>query len=153
MIFKNNYFFLSTFYRSKIEFEINGKLCKFTNAEAAYQAMKNPEIADKFSQIKGLEAKRMEESLKITVPDWGHFKLFAMGKVLHEKFKNRMLFLQLKTIKEPIINDNYWGDTFWGVCKGEGKNILGKMLTVIRDTDNDLDKLYDYIKKELLKEV
>ena len=153
MIFKDNYFFLSTFYVCPISLLIDGKECKFTNVEAAYQAQKVPEIADRFSQVKGLEAKRMEGRLKITRHDWQQYHLFAMANALHSKFQNTYLRSLLKQIKEPIIHENYWGDEYWGVCKNSGKNILGKMLMVIRDTDNDLNKLYDYIKKNLLDEV
>ena len=70
MVFKDEYFFLSTFYTIPITLEIAGKECKFLNVEAAYQAQKNPQIADKFSQVKGLEAKRMDDKLKITFLIW-----------------------------------------------------------------------------------
>lgn len=152
MIFKDNYFFLSTFYLSPITLIIDGKECKFTNVEAAYQAQKNPQIADKFSQIKGLEAKRIGESLRITRTDWDTYYPYAMANALHSKFNNRLLLTYLKMINdEEIINDNYWGDKFWGVYKGEGKNILGKMLTNIRDNNNSLEALIDYIKNDLIK--
>lgn len=151
MLFKDDYFFLSTFYIVPITLEINGKECKFTNVEAAYQAQKNPEIADRFSQVKGLEAKRMDDTLKITVLDWDNYKLFAMANALHAKFTNKLLFARLKTIKEDIIHDNYWNDIYWGVYKGAGKNILGKLLMNIRDNDNNISILYNYIRNELIK--
>lgn len=152
MLFKDNYFFLSTFYNVPIILNIGGKDCKFSNAEAAYQAQKNPEIADKFSMIGGLEAKRMDDKLKITVPDWDNYKLIAMANALHAKFSNRFLLTQLKAIKEDIIHDNYWHDTYWGVSNGKGKNILGKMLMNIRDNDNNIKILYNYIQNDLMKE-
>lgn len=153
MIFKDKYFFLSTFYTCPIYLTINDVECRFDNVEAAYQAQKVPEIADRFSQVKGLEAKRMEGKLKITHPDWEHYHLYAMANALHAKFKNTYLKSLLKAIKDPIIHDNYWGDEYWGVCKGSGKNILGNMLMILRDTDNDINALYDYISKNLLTEV
>lgn len=153
MLFKDNYFFLSTFYVCPINLNINGKDCSFTNVEAAYQAQKVPEIADKFSQVKGLEAKRMEGKLKISRNDWDSYHLFAMANALHAKFNNKMLLLLLKQIKDPIIHDNYWEDQYWGVYKGSGKNILGKLLMNIRDNDNDLNKLYEYISENLKDEV
>jgi len=152
MLFKDEYFFLSTFYPVPITLIIDGKECKFLNVEAAYQAQKNPAIADRFSQVKGLEAKRMDDRLIITVPDWDNYKLFAMANALHAKFSNKFLFSKLKAIKEDIIHDNYWGDTYWGIYKGEGKNILGKMLMHIRDNNNDINELYNYIRNELMRE-
>lgn len=154
MIFKDDYFFLSTFYVCPISLIIGDKECVFTNVEAAYQAQKVPEIADKFVQVKGLEAKRMEGKLKITRTDWEEYKLYAMANALTAKFKNRLLLTQLKAIKDPvIINDNYWGDEFWGVYKGKGLNILGKMLTCIRDSNNNIDVLYNYITNNLKNEI
>lgn len=152
MLFKDKYFFLSTFYPAPFTLSIGDKECKFMNVEAAYQAQKNPQIADKFSQIKGLEAKRMNNDLIITVPNWDKYKLYAMGNALHAKFTNKILFAQLRAIKEDIINDNYWGDKYWGVSKGEGKNILGKMLMNIRNNNNDKRILYNYISTELIGE-
>lgn len=152
MLFKDNYFFLSTFYICPVTLIINGKECNFSNVEAAYQAQKVPEIADKFSQIKGLEAKRMESKLRITRADWEEYSLYAMANALQSKFSNKILYAQLKAIKDPIVNDNYWGDTYWGVYKGIGKNLLGKMLMCLRDNDNDLDILYNYIKNTLQEE-
>lgn len=149
MLFKDKYFFLSNFYICPITLELNNKTCIFCNSEAAYQAQKNVQIADKFSKIKGLEAKRIGEDLIITTPNWEEYKLYAMAKALNAKFQNKSLLFELKQIKEDIIHDNYWNDTYWGVYKGSGKNILGKMLMNIRDNNNDLISLNNYIKSEL----
>jgi predicted NAD-dependent protein-ADP-ribosyltransferase YbiA (DUF1768 family) len=32
-----------------------------------------------------------------------------------------------------LIEENTWGDTFWGICKGQGENHLGRLLMQIRD--------------------
>jgi predicted NAD-dependent protein-ADP-ribosyltransferase YbiA (DUF1768 family) len=32
-----------------------------------------------------------------------------------------------------LIEGNWWGDTYWGVCNGVGENHLGKLLMKIRD--------------------
>lgn len=152
MIFKDKYFFLSTFFISPFKLIIDGKECDFICVEAAYQAQKVPEIADKFSQIKGLEAKRMEGHLRITRDNWEDYSLYAMANALQGKFSNRILYAQLCSIKGDIVHDNYWGDEYWGVSKGKGKNLLGKMLMCLRDNQNDLQILYDYITNELLEE-
>lgn len=149
MIFKDDYFFLSTFHISPFKLSICGKDCDFICVEAAYQAQKVPEIADKFSQIKGLEAKRMEGHLRITRDNWEDYSLYAMANALQSKFSNKILYAQLCAIKDDIINENYWGDTYWGIYKGKGKNILGKMLMCLRDNNNDLEILYNYINNNL----
>lgn len=39
----------------------------------------------------------------------------------------------LKTGDEELVEGNTWGDTFWGVCKGKGRNELGKILMKVRE--------------------
>ena len=158
MLMKDDYFFLSNFYPCDITLEIDGKLCKFKSAEAAYQAQKNYSVADKWSQIKPLEAKRLGNEIEITTPDWEHYRLYAMAKALHEKFKDKYLYIKLLNVNEEIVEDNYWGDTFWGVytnkkLRGQGKNMLGKMLTHIKENNNNLELLNNYIKEVLMEDV
>jgi len=31
-----------------------------------------------------------------------------------------------------LVEGNWWGDTFWGVCNGKGTNHLGKVLMEVR---------------------
>jgi predicted NAD-dependent protein-ADP-ribosyltransferase YbiA (DUF1768 family) len=38
----------------------------------------------------------------------------------------------LATGDTELIEGNTWGDTFWGVCRGEGTNWLGKLLMEVR---------------------
>lgn len=156
MIFKDKYFFLSNFYPCDVTIEINGEKIKYKNAEAAYQAQKNYSVADKFVLLSGAEAKKLGSQIPITTECWNTEKLYAMAKVLHSKFTHYGLLFMLKLVKEEIIEDNYWGDTFWGICnnkkyKNEGKNILGKMLMNIRDNNNDYNCLIAYINKDLIK--
>ena len=45
-----------------------------------------------------------------------------------------MLALRLvETGTEELVEGNDWGDTYWGVCKGTGKNMLGKILMEVRE--------------------
>jgi predicted NAD-dependent protein-ADP-ribosyltransferase YbiA (DUF1768 family) len=41
--------------------------------------------------------------------------------------------LLMDTHPQPLIEGNTWGDVFWGVCKGQGENNLGKILMDIRE--------------------
>jgi predicted NAD-dependent protein-ADP-ribosyltransferase YbiA (DUF1768 family) len=38
----------------------------------------------------------------------------------------------LNTGDLQLVEGNYWGDTFWGVCNGKGENHLGKILMRVR---------------------
>jgi hypothetical protein len=56
-----------------------------------------------------------------------------MVDLLCQKFTNSELRQKLLATEDAIlIEGNTWGDTFWGVCKGVGKNHLGKILMAIR---------------------
>ena len=50
---------------------------------------------------------------------------FKLDKVLRFKL--------LDTYPAELIEGNTWGDTYWGVCNGAGKNMLGKLLMKLRD--------------------
>lgn len=66
--------------------------------------------------------------------DWDSKKLEYMNWAVREKFKDESLKeMLLLTGDQEIIEENYWGDTFWGICKGKGQNHLGKILMKVRD--------------------
>ena len=153
MLFRNKYFFLSNFSSVKININIGGQDLTFDSVESAYQAHKNYSLSKRFQQLKPLEAKKYGKAIPITTPNWNIFKVYVMATLLNIKFNDISLFTQLKSINEEIVEDNYWKDTFWGKYKGDGKNILGRMLMFIRDNNNDLNKLYSFIETELINDI
>ena len=66
--------------------------------------------------------------------DWEAIKIDIMRGLLRQKFaeKNHRKWLA-DTAPKELIEDNTWGDRFWGVCQGNGENWLGKLLMEIRD--------------------
>lgn len=131
--FVKEFRFLSNFYMPASIF-IEGQ--KFRSSEHAYQAMKTLDM-DLRKQIADLEtpgqAKRFGSKLIIR-PDWEQIKLQVMKSILELKFENPFLCeLLLATGDAELVEENVWGDTFWGVCKGEGQNHLGKLLEEVRD--------------------
>ena len=65
--------------------------------------------------------------------DWEDIKLQVMEKALRLKFQNPDLRKKLITTgDEELVEGNPWGDRYWGVCNGSGKNKLGKLLMKIR---------------------
>lgn len=150
MLFKDKYFFLSNFSPCIIKININGKDLIFSSVEAAFQAHKNFELAEKFVLLKPLEAKRYGKKVPLTTTNWDIERIYVMTRLLIQKFKDPELFIKLKSIEEAIAEDNYWGDTFWGVCKGVGDNVLGKLLMYIRDNNNNYDKVIACVEKDLI---
>ena len=130
--FEGEYRFLSNFYFSPLKF---GGII-YPTVEHAFQAMKtkNNNERMKISLLKTPgEAKRAGRKVKLR-EDWEQIKLEAMEYLVRLKFKN---YIDLKdrllaTEDAELIEGNWWNDTFWGVCKGRGKNNLGKILMKIR---------------------
>jgi len=127
--FRGKYAFLSNMYKCQVK--VDGIV--YQSAEAAYQAQKTTDIdiRHEFSKLGPVEAKekgRHIQSLK------SFNRIDAMGKVLIAKFsQNKDLLDELLKINGVIVEGNTWNDTYWGVCNGKGENMLGKMLSRIRD--------------------
>jgi ribA/ribD-fused uncharacterized protein len=128
--FRGEFFFLSNMFPYKIVYL--GRL--FTCAEAAFQASKCrfPSDIDLFTPLNGFEAKKLGTSICLR-EDWDSVKADIMKEILVEKFSDLNLGRMLKELKGELVERNAHNDQFWGVCKGHGKNILGKLLMEIRD--------------------
>lgn len=130
--FDGPYAFLSNFYPARTEYD--GLV--FPTSEHAYQAAKttNPRYREAFTEsiIPPAVAKRMAKVLERR-DDWDAVKLAVMTNVVAAKFKDPGLAEMLvATGDAEIIEGNTWGDVFWGVCAGKGRNELGKILMSLR---------------------
>lgn len=71
----------------------------------------------------------------IDVGEWNARRLSVMRQVVRAKFEqNPKLRKLLLATTEPIVEDNTWGDTYWGRCRGVGSNHLGQILQEVRDS-------------------
>ena len=131
MQFRNQFAFLSNFYFCPLV--INGFM--FSNAEAAYQALKCKGYEERFVGVTGKTAKALGRKLPMQ-EGWNDMRIDAMRFVLQQKFSSPKLMAQLQQVQGHIQEDNYWNDTFWGVCNGVGENHLGKLLMEIRDMNS-----------------
>lgn len=131
--FRGEFLFLSNFYPSPLTYE--GE--EYATAEHAYQAAKCEDDIQ-HERIKLCEtpalAKKMGRRVKL-VHDWEEIKLRVMRDILWAKFAYNVELATklLETKQRKLIEGNWWGDTFWGVCKGRGENHLGKLLMLVRD--------------------
>lgn len=133
--FEGEYHFLSNFYPHPIT--VQG--VEFPSSEHAYQCAKtlNPDDWEKFKDpnLTCAKAKKLGRKVKVR-DDWNDIKLQVMEVILFEKFNpfaNPELYAKLKaTGTAELIEGNYWGDEFWGVCDGVGENHLGKLLMKVR---------------------
>ncbi len=73
--------------------------------------------------------------------DWDHAKLHIMAELLIQKFAKDEFYSQLKeTNNQYLIEGNDWGDTYWGMDKNRGRNVLGRLLMAIRDLEQPIIK-------------
>jgi ribA/ribD-fused uncharacterized protein len=129
--FKYEYSFLSNFASCYIIYQ--GEI--YPSVENAYQAAKSldPEVRKLFVSISAKEAKKLGRDIKIR-SDWEVIKLDVMEELLFCKFrKEPFLSLLDQTGDEELVEGNWWGDVFWGVCQGVGENHLGRLLMEIRE--------------------
>lgn len=137
--FRGEYAYLSNFYSCNIEYE--GII--YPSSENLFQAFKTMDIDEKIkiSKMTPKDAKTYGRKIPIDLANWHINRLKYMYVAVSEKFiQNPELRNKLNnTNDEEIIEGNIWNDTYWGVCNGKGKNMLGKILMAIR---NDIKTYY-----------
>ena len=129
MQFRDKYWFLSNMCPAKIMFTRNGATYQFSCLESAFQACKDPDRMAEFQNLNGFEAKTLGKQVNLR-PDWEEKKQYFMAQLLDMKFRQNPELLQqlLATGTEELVEENTWGDTYWGKCNGQGKNMLGELL-------------------------
>jgi ribA/ribD-fused uncharacterized protein len=143
--FEGDYAFLSNFYPIPGGVEYDGVI--FPSVENAYQAAKCPidkrdREWEKFRYISSAQAKKLGRRLPLS-DNWESNKRSVMYLLVLRKFQQPDLKkMLLDTGEAELIEGNWWGDRYWGVCNGKGLNYLGKTLMIVRDSLN-LQKLVD----------
>lgn len=129
--FKDEYGFLSSFYPCMIQYE--GQW--YPSVEHAYQAAKTLVESEQRKIANAAtpgQAKRLGQKVTLR-DDWEEIKIDIMRHLVHVKFADQDLAKQLDATGDAqLVEGNYWGDTFWGVCRGVGKNVLGCILMEVR---------------------
>lgn len=130
--FQGAYRFLSNFWPCRVVLDDR----EFPSVEHAYQAAKttDDDVRSQIAQLpKAGDAKRFGKQVVLR-QDWEEVKISIMKYLVRQKFQtNPLRKWLLQTQDAELIEGNWWGDTFWGVCNGKGRNHLGKILMEIRD--------------------
>lgn len=133
--FQGQYAFLSNFYQAPVSYM--GQL--YANSEAAFQAQKTLSAKEQqrfgmFRMQSAAEAKKLGKKLMLR-PDWEKIKLRCMYEICMCKFMQNPELRQalLATGNSKLVEENAWGDTFWGTVHGHGSNQLGQILMDIRE--------------------
>lgn len=128
--FEGKHRFLSNFFPATVK--MDG--CFYASVEHAYQAAKFPPEDREAFRKPGLRAGIVKEMGRGKGGDgWHDRSLPIMLDLLRQKFQDpKLQELLLATGDAELIEGNWWGDTFFGVCEGVGDNHLGKMLMHVR---------------------
>lgn len=131
--FEGKFRFLSNFWPAPTQYQ--GII--YPSAEHTYVASKtdDPELRKIVLLLeKPGEAKRLGRSFPIK-KDWGKIKFGIMSEIVKDKFfRNQDLGGDLlATNSMLLIEGNWWGDVYWGICEGKGLNNLGKILMNVRE--------------------
>lgn len=131
--FHGEYEFLSNFHMCSVLFE--GAF--YHSVEHAYQAGKTLDLAQRLvisQQLTAGDAKK--EGRKVVLrDDWETAKFEVMHACVLDKFTRHEDLREklLATGKAELVEGNWWGDCFFGVCKGVGENHLGRILMEVRE--------------------
>ena len=123
--------FLSNFFPAEVVLD----RISYRTIEHAYQAAKSidPLVREQIQKAPSPgKAKALGKKLDIRT-NWEEIKIGIMRDLIQQKFANHELRERLIATQGEIIEGNTWGDTFWGVCDGKGRNILGILLMEERE--------------------
>jgi hypothetical protein len=129
--------FLSNFWPCTVFYEGD----EYPSVEHAYVAAKTTdrEVRKQIQEEpKAGAVKKLGRQITLRT-DWEDIKLEVMESLVTQKFTFNTDLREklLSTGDSELVEGNTWGDTFWGVCKGEGQNNLGKILMKVRKNLND----------------
>lgn len=143
--FDGEYRFLSNFFPAPFTFFLDGERSEYKTSEHAFQALKTL-IPEKRDWVRAASTPEEAKKRGHQVPlrsDWETLKIPLMKALLVQKFRQNpeLEGKLLATGDAELVEGNWWGDVFWGICKGKGKNHLGKLLCEVR-------KLFQELKEE-----
>lgn len=130
--FRGEYRWLSNFWPAPFITQTG----EYPSVEHYYQAWKSTdfEVHKTICKLKtASEAKKFGKRMAVR-PDFHAIKNEIMYYGVKEKFaQNPELEAKLlDTGNRELVEGNAWGDFYWGACGGEGQNMLGKILMLVR---------------------
>jgi len=107
----------------------------YPSVEHAYQAAKSldPLYRETIRHTREPGAAKRLGRGAILRRGWISLKDHIMEDLVRQKFQDPELRAKLSmTGDAELVEGNTWGDTYWGVCRGRGQNLLGKLLMKVR---------------------
>lgn len=131
--FRGAYRFLSNFWLAEVVYEGT----RHASVEHAYQAAKCLHRSEK-EMVRAAatpgQAKRLARTVTVRF-DWEEIRVGIMRDLVRLKFRAHadLAAMLVATGDARLVEGNTWGDTFWGECRGEGQNWLGRILMEVRE--------------------
>ena len=125
--FVGEYRWLSNFFL--VRFEWAGRV--YGPAEAAYHSGKYPGAdRDIFTRLSPVAARNLSRTKPFDTTAWESRKVQTMHDIVWSKFSQNPKLARklLATGGRYLEETNWWGDKVWGVYRGDGQNLLGKIL-------------------------
>ncbi|MGE5215818.1 MAG: NADAR family protein [Chloroflexota bacterium] len=129
--FVAEYRWLSNYFSCRVEWD--GRV--YSSSEAAYHSGKYPAAdRDLFTKLDPDRARKLSRAKPYDLEVWNARKVSTMRQVVWAKFKQNAELAEklLATGDRYLEETNWWGDKIWGVYRGEGQNLLGKILMETR---------------------
>lgn len=108
----------------------------YPSNEHAYQAAKTDDETIKLSFLgkTPTQARKLGQTLPLSA-DWDTLKLRVMYDVTFLKYDQNIDLREMLRLTGDavLVEENYWGDKFWGCCCGTGENHLGRILMRVRE--------------------
>lgn len=124
--FQDEHRWLSNFWPAKVV--LDG--VTYPSVEHAYQAAKtHPSERAPFQRCTAAQAKKLGREIPVR-SGWSDEKVAIMRALIEQKFApgSELARKLVATGDCQLVEGNSWGDTFWGVCRGTGQNLLGEIL-------------------------
>lgn len=129
--FRGEYAFLSNMAPAPMVYEG----LPYLNSESAFQSAKSTDmnVRRMFCHLSGYDARSLGRKIQLR-PDWLQVRDRVMYEVVLAKFQQNPLLRSrlIATENVRLIENNEWKDTYWGVYRGQGRNMLGRILTRVR---------------------
>lgn len=138
--FTGQFRWLSNFEPSRIMYD--GYI--FETVEHAYQAQKAlfPHVKEWIRNSDGPREAKFRGRQCTMRSDWEEIKDQVMLDCTRLKYAlpdYRTMLLATQGWK--IVEGNYWGDTYWGICGGKGFNVLGQIIMHVRQEIRENQKI------------
>ncbi len=139
-----------------------------TSVEGLFQSSKalclrndvqDEHLYDEIAYANPYEARKLGRNIKdLDVEKWNASKLVIMAKAVFTKFTtdkelNSKLFNA--GLSTYLIEENTWGDTYWGIYNQKGHNYLGKLLMYVREIlfSNEAEELTTFYDDDIAIEI